>query len=300
MPRTVVFDSPRLDSDARPRAAAEPVIVADQVWKGYPRQTDRLMLKHDLKQLMRRLKQRGGETAGAGGKKRIWALRDVSFTVQPGESVAVIGRNGSGKSTLFKVLCGITRPTLGDASVSGHFSAMIALGAGFNRERTGRENIYLNAAIHGWEPKQIQPVIDDIIEFAEIGEAIDWPVKRYSSGMGPRLGFSIAVHIAPDTLFIDEALSVGDAGFREKCLERVLEMKAQGRTIMFVSHSAEMVRLLCERSIWLHQGKLRLDGPTTTVLDAYTAMLEASQDEGHGASGRTKRIRNAIDADVDF
>jgi ABC-type polysaccharide/polyol phosphate transport system ATPase subunit len=286
------------ESTPRPvPAATSPVIIADGVWKSFPRQTKRLSIRGgEGRQILDRLLRRGQATPG----QPFWALRDVSFTVEKGEAVAIIGRNGSGKSTLFRVLCGITRPTRGSSAVHGRFSAMIALGAGFNRDRTGRENIFLNAAIHGLEPRQVAPLVDQIIDFAEIGDAIDDPVKRYSSGMGARLGFSVAVHIAPEILFIDEALSVGDAGFREKCLERVLAMKAEGRTIMFVSHSAEMVRLLCERAIWLHQGRMRRDGPADAVLNAYTAFLERTQSGERRPTRNTERIREALHSDVDF
>jgi lipopolysaccharide transport system ATP-binding protein len=273
-----------------------PVIVADGIWKSYPRQTYRLSLKHDARRLVRQIR---GQSVQQDGRS-FWALRDISFSVRPGESLAVIGRNGSGKSTLFKVLCGITSPARGSSEVHGRFAAMISLGAGFIKERTGRENIYLTAAIHGWEPRQIEPIIDDIMAFSEIPDFMDIPVKRYSSGMSARLGFSIAVHIAPEILFIDEALSVGDAGFRKKCLDRIFAMKADGRTILLVSHSAEMVRLLCERAIWLHQGRMRLDGPTPEVLDRYNAFLKESEDPRDKGSKHEERIERAMSSDVGF
>ena len=273
-----------------------PVVIADGIWKSYPRQTYRLSLKHDARRLVRQLR---GQPVQQDGRS-FWALRDISFTVHPGESLAVIGRNGSGKSTLFKVLCGITSPARGSSEVHGRFAAMISLGAGFIKERTGRENIYLTAAIHGWEPHQVEPIIADIIAFSEIPDFMDVPVKRYSSGMGARLGFSIAVHIAPQILFIDEALSVGDAGFRKKCLDRIFQMKAEGRTILLVSHSAEMVRLLCERAIWLHQGRMRLDGPTPEVLARYAEFLKESEDPRQRGSMHEERIERAMGTDVDF
>lgn len=203
-----------------------------------------------------------------------WALRGISFTIRAGESVALIGRNGSGKTTLLRVLCGITRPNRGRVAVAGRFAAMIGLGAGFNTERTGRENIFLNAAIHGTAPKQVAGLLDAIIDFAELGEFIDVPVKRYSSGMVTRLGFSIAVHILPDIIFIDEVLAVGDAAFQEKCLARIHQMRAEGRTIVFVSHAPSLVSQVCERAIWLHQGRLRLDGSVAHVLAEYEALIQ--------------------------
>ncbi len=155
--------------------------------------------------------------------------------------------------------------------MQGRFATLIALGAGFNVERTGRQNIFLNAAIQGVPPRQVARFIGDIIEFSELGEFIDVPIKRYSSGMTTRLGFSIAVHIFPDIIFIDEVLAVGDAAFQEKCIERILQMKADGRTLMFVSHSAASVRLVCDRAIWLDHGRMQADGPTDEVLEAYNS-----------------------------
>ncbi len=239
----------------------EPVIVADHIWKRYQPQASAMSLRSEAARLFKRKK--------GGGAQPFWALKDVTFSVQPGESVALIGRNGAGKTTLFRVLCGITRTSEGRAMVRGRFATLIALGAGFNPERTGRQNIYLNAAIQGVPPRQVARFIGDIIEFSELGEFIDVPIKRYSSGMTTRLGFSIAVHIFPDIIFIDEVLAVGDAAFQEKCIERILKMKAEGRTLMFVSHSADAVRLVCDRAVWLDHGQVQADGPTDEVLDAY-------------------------------
>lgn len=248
---------------------APSVIVADHVSKRYKQAAQTISLRTEASRVMSKVLRRTPPQAGMP----FWALRDVNFTIRQGESVALVGRNGSGKSTLFRVLCGITTPTEGAASVHGRFATLIALGAGFNPERTGRQNIYLNAAIQGCNPKEVRERVEDIIAFSELGEFVDVPVKRYSSGMNARLGFSIAVHIFPETIFIDEVLSVGDAAFQEKCIKRILAMKAEGRTIMFVSHSAESVRMLCERAIWLHQGVLQADGPTDQVLDAYNARM---------------------------
>ena len=240
---------------------SKPVIVADHIWKRYQPQANALSLRSEATKLFKGRKK--------ASVQPFWALQDVTFTVQPGESVALIGRNGAGKTTLFRVLCGITRSSEGRAIVRGRFATLIALGAGFNVERTGRQNIYLNAAIQGVPPRQVEKFIGDIIEFSELGEFIDVPIKRYSSGMTTRLGFSIAVHIFPDTIFVDEVLAVGDAAFQDKCIERILKMKSEGRTLMFVSHSADSVRLVCDRAIWLDHGKVQADGPTDEVLDAY-------------------------------
>jgi lipopolysaccharide transport system ATP-binding protein len=246
-----------------------PVIIADHLYKSYRPKAHQISLRHEATRLLKRsLHRRQDETADV-----FWALHDVSFSIQEGESVALIGRNGSGKTTLLRILSGITRPARGHAAVCGRFATLIALGAGFNVERTGRENIFLNAAIQGVPPRLAAQYIDDIVHFAELGEFIDVPVKRYSSGMVTRLGFSIAAHIFPDIIFIDEVLAVGDQGFQEKCIDRIKTMKNEGRTLLFVSHARDTVRDLCERSIWLHHGHLQMDGPTDDVLNAYDAML---------------------------
>ena len=248
-------------------SVAEPVIVVDHVWKRYRPQAQVMSLRTEAANLLNRTFQR----KKVAPEQAFWALHNVAFTVMPGESVALIGRNGAGKTTLFRVLCGITRPTRGSIAVRGRFATLIALGAGFNPERTGRQNIFLNAAIQGIPPRQVSSFIDDIIAFSELGEFIDVPIKRYSSGMTTRLGFSIAVHIFPDIIFIDEVLAVGDAAFQDKCIHRILQMKAEGRTLMFVSHSADAVRLVCERAVWLDHGQVLADGPTDEVLEEYEA-----------------------------
>ncbi|HLA43343.1 MAG TPA: ABC transporter ATP-binding protein [Aggregatilineales bacterium] len=198
-----------------------------------------------------------------------WALKDINFEVAEGESLGIIGRNGAGKTTLLRLLSGITEPTEGIIHVRGRFVALVGLGAGFNFERSGRENIYLNAAIFGMPPKEIDEFLNDIIEFSELGDFIERPIKRYSSGMISRLAFSIAIHILPDIIFLDEILAVGDVAFREKCVDRIFAFKEENRTLLFVSHSSLAVSRLCERSIWLHEGKQMMVGPTDDVVDAY-------------------------------
>jgi len=255
-----------------------PVIVVSNVSKAYRPQTRQISLRHEASKLIQQpFRRSGGEP-----EHQFWALRHVSFDVCPGESLALVGRNGSGKTTLLRILSGITRPTEGSAVVDGRFATLIGTGAGFNMERTGRENIYLNAAIQGVSPRRVKTYVGDIIEFAELGEFIDAPVKRYSSGMVTRLGFSIAVHIFPDIIFIDEVLAVGDAAFQEKCVDRILAMKSQGRTLLFVSHSPDAVQMLCSRAIWLHHGEMQVDGPTDVVLDAYNAMLHEGNSNAPG------------------
>lgn len=248
---------------ADPRPA---VIVAEHVYKRYRRQAQQVSLRQEAQRLLLRALRRREPPK----EEPFWALHDVSFTIRAGESVALIGRNGAGKTTLFRVLCGITHASRGRATIHGRFATLIALGAGFNLERTGRENIYLNAAIQGAPPQEVRALLPEIIAFSELGDFIDTPVKRYSSGMVTRLGFSIAAHIFPDIIFIDEVLAVGDAAFQKKCMDRIMAMKAEGRTLLFVSHSSETVHELCERAIWLEHGHVRMDGPVDTVLEQYS------------------------------
>lgn len=197
-----------------------------------------------------------------------WALRDISFRVHAGESVGIVGHNGAGKSTLFRIMCGVSEPTIGRVEVSGRFAALIALGAGFNPELNGLDNILLSASIQGLSLARAKALLPEIVDFAELGDAIQLPVKRYSSGMYARLGFSIALHTMPDIVFLDEILAVGDAAFQRKCRARILKFRAEGRTMLFVSHAAAEVRALCQRAIWLDHGEMRLDGPVDEVIDA--------------------------------
>lgn len=249
-----------------------PVIDVENMWKRYPRNEHRPSLRHEalgmIKQRLVRHHESPSNTA-----RPFYALKDITFNVRRGEAVGIVGRNGSGKTTLLKLLSGITRPTEGHICVSGHFATLIGLGAGFNSERTGRENIYLNAAIQGVPPRQTDRVIKDIIDFAELEQFIDTPVKLYSSGMVARLAFSIAAHIMPEIIFLDEVLAVGDHAFQEKCIQRILGFKAEGRTLLFVSHVAAQVKLLCERTLWLHEGSLIMDGATDEVLTEFEAFM---------------------------
>lgn len=205
--------------------------------------------------------------------RQFWALRDVSFDVKRGETVAIIGRNGSGKSTLLQLLCGTLTPTMGVVEVAGRIAALLELGAGFNPEFSGRENVFLNAAILGLNRAQIEERFSQIEAFAEIGSFIDQPVKTYSSGMYVRLAFSVAIHTDPQVLVVDEALSVGDARFQAKCLNRIKQMKEAGVSILFVSHDINAVRSLCDRAIWLDKGTIRLSGQVFPVTAEYTEFL---------------------------
>lgn len=200
------------------------------------------------------------------------ALSDISFSINRGETVGIIGRNGSGKSTLLQMICGTLTPTLGQITVNGRVAALLELGAGFNPEFTGRENVYMNGAILGLSRQEIDRRLDDIFAFAEIGEFVDQPVKTYSSGMYVRLAFAVIAHVDADILVIDEALSVGDALFTQKCMRFLRKFRETG-TILFVSHDSAAVTNLCQRAIWLHQGRIQEQGDAKSVCESYLAML---------------------------
>jgi len=201
------------------------------------------------------------------------ALRDVSFQIFPGETFCIVGENGSGKSTLLQIVAGILYPTQGDVSVNGRVAALLELGTGFNPEFTGRQNVYLNAAILGLSRKEIDSKFRHIEEFAEIGEFIDQPVKTYSSGMAVRLAFAVAIHVDPEILLVDEALAVGDIYFRQRCLRKVHELRAAGVTILFVSHAMGEVKAIGDRALWLDAGRIREIGSAETVVTKYMAAM---------------------------
>jgi teichoic acid transport system ATP-binding protein len=197
------------------------------------------------------------------------ALCDVTFTVPHGSVYGVIGRNGAGKSTLFRTVAGILPPTSGRVVVRGRVTPLISLGVGFNRELTGRENILLGGLAAGLDPEQIVGQYHDIVTFAELGAAIDSPMRTYSSGMFARLGFAVAVHLDPEILLIDEALSAGDAKFKDRCTEKILELAQSECTFMLVSHGLEIVKLLADRCLWIEKGQVRGEGPADEIVDAY-------------------------------
>jgi lipopolysaccharide transport system ATP-binding protein len=199
----------------------------------------------------------------------IWALKDVSFEVKHGEVVGIIGPNGAGKSTLLKILTRITEPTEGYADIYGRVGSLLEVGTGFHPELTGRENVYLSGAILGMKKVEIDRKFDEIVAFAEIEKFLDTPVKRYSSGMHVRLGFAVAAHLEPEILLVDEVLAVGDAAFQKKCLGKMGEVSKQGRTVLFVSHNLIAIETLCQRVIWLRDGKTALEGNASQVISNY-------------------------------
>jgi lipopolysaccharide transport system ATP-binding protein len=216
------------------------------------------------------------------------ALRNVSFDVRRGEMLGIVGRNGSGKSTLLQLVCGILKPSEGSLSVTGRISALLELGAGFNPEFTGRENAYFQGALMGLSGKQMDERYGDISAFADIGEFIDQPVRTYSSGMFLRLAFAVAVHVDPEILVVDEALAVGDAGFRARCFRRIGDLRNAGCTILFVSHDMEQVARLCGRAILLDEGEQLLSGPPESIIVQYRRLLNAGPDTRQAARERIR------------
>ena len=200
--------------------------------------------------------------------EEFWALKNVSFEVERGEVVGIIGHNGAGKSTLLKVISGILKPTGGELEVHGNVVPMLELGSGFDHDLTGRENIFLNGSILGYSEKYLKEKYDQIVEFSELGKFIDVPIRNYSSGMLMRLAFSIATVVQPEILIVDEILAVGDAAFQEKSKARMLELMSGGTTVLFVSHSLEQIREMCDRVIWLEQGQVKAIGRSNDICDA--------------------------------
>jgi ABC-type polysaccharide/polyol phosphate transport system ATPase subunit len=208
---------------------------------------------------------------------QMWALRNVSFQVNEGEALGIVGHNGAGKTTILKILSGITTPTAGEITIRGRLVALVEVSSGFHPELTGIENVYLHGAMLGMRRSEIRQKLDSIIEFSGVGRYIEVPVKRYSSGMFVRLGFAIAAHLDPDILLLDEVLAVGDAAFQAKCLERIAELRKDGRTMVFISHDLAAVYRLCDRALLLSHGSILSDGPPRQVIDEYQQMTFADQ-----------------------
>lgn len=242
-------------------------IVVDSVSKSFRLQKDRA---HSLKELITRRDRNAGVD-------QFWALRDVSLDIPAGSMFALVGHNGSGKSTLLRCIAGIYRPSSGSVQVDGRISTLLELGAGFHPDLTGRENVYMNATILGMSRRQIDAVFDDIVEFAGISDFIDSPVKIYSSGMYIRLGFSVAVHVDPEILIVDEVIAVGDAEFQRKCFDHLYGLRKKGVTIVVVTHGLDTVETMCDGAAWLDHGELQLVGTGPEVAAAYMARVNAEE-----------------------
>jgi len=253
---------------------SEVALEFDGVWKKFKKGEVFDSLRDLIPALAKSLFSRNNR--GELQKREFWALQDVSFQVKRGEAFGIIGANGAGKSTILKLLSKILRPNRGRITTHGRLSALIEVGAGFHPDLTGRENVYLNGAILGMKRQEITQKFDEIVEFSGIGDFIDTPVKRYSSGMYARLGFAVAAHVDPDILLVDEVLAVGDAAFQKKCLGRMSEVSRGGRTVVFVSHNMGAVASLCTRALLLRQGQLAMDGTADAVIRQYLSSFMAS------------------------
>jgi ABC-2 type transport system ATP-binding protein len=215
----------------------------------------------------------------------VWALSDVSFRIEPGESVGFMGRNGSGKTTLLRLLAGVFRPTSGKLAVDGQVGSLLELGAGFHHDFTGRDNIYLSASIYGLRKQEVDRRFDEIVAFSELEDFIDLPVRTYSAGMYMRLGFSIAVNVDADILLLDEVFAVGDEAFQRKCVDRILDFKGQGKTIAFVSHSGAALERMCDRAVLLRQGVVEYEGETGEAIRRYQELLADEEEPAERAAG---------------
>jgi lipopolysaccharide transport system ATP-binding protein len=233
-----------------------------------------------FRELLIRTFQAPWSAKGTESKRSFWALRDVSFDVNSGDVIGIIGRNGAGKSTLLKILSRITDPTAGSVHIRGRLASLLEVGTGFHPELTGRENIFLNGAILGMRKAEIASKFDEIVAFSEVEKFLDTPVKRYSSGMYVRLAFSVAAHLNPEILIVDEVLAVGDVAFQKKCLGKMGEVSRSGRTVLFVSHNMAAIENLCTRAVILHEGKLQFDGTTKDGIQHYLNSLSTRSGRG--------------------
>jgi lipopolysaccharide transport system ATP-binding protein len=241
------------------------VIACDRVSKIFHRHAGQRLLREHVANWWKRRQH-----------VEFYALKDVSFEIENGESVGIVGSNGAGKSTLLSLICGLANPTAGNIGVNGKIAALLELGSGFHSALTGAENLYLNASLLGFSRRQTRELFDSIVDFAGLAEVIDEPLRTYSSGMSMRLAFSIAINVNPDILIVDELLAVGDRAFQEKCLERMKEFRKSGKTLLFVSHSSALIAEFCDRALWLDHGKLVRQGNTAEVVCAYQGAV-ASQ-----------------------
>lgn len=249
------------------------LIEFQNVSKWFPHNTGRALLRTHIAHWL-----------GAEQKEKFVALKNISFQLEPGESLAVVGTNGAGKSTLLSLAAGLAAPNEGRVIVKGQLAALLELGSGFHPDLTGAENLILNSALLGRGRKQTLEMADKIVEFSGIRDFIDDPLRNYSSGMVMRLAFSIAIHTEPDIMLLDEVLAVGDSGFQAKCREALLDFQRAGKSILFVSHSAGQVREMCERAIWLDHGELVMEGDAASVVDAYSGGVALKQQAGDQAT----------------
>jgi lipopolysaccharide transport system ATP-binding protein len=263
-------------------------IQFEHVSKKFKLGLTRTSLPSVISSRLKRGLQRGASGNSAG--QELWALRDVSFELEAGESLALVGRNGAGKTTILKLLANITKPTAGQVTTRGQLSALIELGAGFHPDLTGRENIFLNGTILGLSRQDIKRRFDEIVDFAELGRFIDTPVKRYSSGMTVRLGFAVAACIEPEILLVDEVLAVGDASFQQKCLKRIQALVQNGTSIIFVSHNFYLVRALCERALYLEEGQIVERGNALDVIARYERTLHQERAEKFEGAPREQTV----------
>lgn len=275
----------------------EPIVISVRgISKRYLRRdtTPRASLG-GIRNLLRSLVTRQGAEA-TQSQDEFWALRDISFDVRKGQRIGIIGRNGAGKSTLLKIFSRLVHPTMGEIRIRGRVTSLLEVGTGFNMNLSGRENIYLNASLHGLEKEEIAVIFDSIVEFSEIRDFIDMPVKHYSSGMYMRLAFAVAAHMDADILILDEVLAVGDMAFQRKCLERVNEMTSGGQTLIFVSHSIDAITRYCDRCVWLDGGRVTMDGDVQEVVSAYAeSVLNVRPQFQLGSQENTQYI-NKIDS----
>ncbi len=241
------------------------VIEFQNVSKSYHRHVGQMLLRNHLTHFLTRRRE-----------ERFFALKHASFTVERGESMAVIGRNGAGKSTLLGLVAGLSQPDEGRVMVNGQVAALLELGSGFHYDLTGRENVRLNAALLGLSRKRTRDAFDAIVDFSGIGEFIDEPLRTYSTGMVMRLAFSVAINTDPEVLLIDEVLAVGDAAFQAKCFEKIHEFRNSGKTLLCVSHAAPMIQQLCDRALWLDHGEVMMTGSVADVSAAYTGRQTAT------------------------
>jgi ABC-type polysaccharide/polyol phosphate transport system ATPase subunit len=253
-----------------------PAILVERVSK-------RFTLRHDRPRSFQELFLNLLHFRRTSSKEELWVLRDVSFEIEPGEMVGIVGENGAGKSTLLKLISRIINPTSGQIELEGRVAALLELGAGFHPDLTGRENVFLNGSILGFSKSEMIRIFDDIVGFSELERFVDVPIKHYSSGMRMRLGFSVAIHLQPNILLVDEVLAVGDQAFQHRCLDRINEMKQQGITIILVTHNLKEVQRMCDRAIWLDDGQIRVQGDVLDVIDRYVS--HALMSERHGGKG---------------